>query len=109
MKILVNEKLSEHKFKDKNGYLICTDCILSRVGKQKYRRSEIVNDDSNEEVEVNRVYAKHASDNPNSGKVMKKVGLLYEATQRKARMTNQGISDVCLYAMLKEDFGKLNK
>lgn len=55
MKILINEKISAHRFKDNNGNLICTDCILSRTGKQSYRKSEIwldTQDDS--EIEVNR-------------------------------------------------------
>lgn len=55
MKILASEKLSEHKFKDNNGYLICTDCILSRTGKQTYRRDEIFKDGSDEEIEVDRL------------------------------------------------------
>lgn len=55
MKILASEKLSEHKFKDNNGYLICTDCILSRTGKQTYRRDEVFKDGSNEEIEVDRL------------------------------------------------------
>ena len=54
MKILVSEKLSEHKFKDNNGYLICTNCVLSRTGPQTYKRNELYNDGSDEEVEVNR-------------------------------------------------------
>lgn len=54
MRILVSEKLSEHKFKDNNGYLICTNCILSRTGAQTYRRNEVFNDGSDEEIEINR-------------------------------------------------------
>lgn len=54
MRILVSEKLSEHKFKDNNGYLICTNCILSRTGAQTYKRNEVFNDGSDEEVEINR-------------------------------------------------------
>ena len=55
MRILAKEKLSEHKFKDNNGYLICTDCILSRTGKQTYHRDEVFKDGSSEEVEVDRI------------------------------------------------------
>lgn len=54
MRILVSEKLSEHKFKDNNGYLICTNCILSRTGAQTYKRNEVFNDGSDEEIEINR-------------------------------------------------------
>lgn len=55
MRILAKEKLSEHKFKDNNGYLICTDCILSRTGKQTYHRDEVFQDGSDEEIEVDRL------------------------------------------------------
>lgn len=45
MKILVNEKLSEHRYKTPEGYLICTDAILARTGKQEYKRSEVFGDE----------------------------------------------------------------
>lgn len=57
MRILVSEKLSPHKMKTPEGYLICTDAILSRTGKQTYRRSEIWGDscdNANQEIEVDR-------------------------------------------------------
>lgn len=57
MRILVSEKLSPHKMKTPEGYLICTDAILSRTGKQTYRRSELWGDacdNADEEVEVDR-------------------------------------------------------
>lgn len=57
MRILVSEKLSPHKMKTPEGYLICTDAILSRTGKQTYRRSEIWGDacdNADAEVEVDR-------------------------------------------------------
>lgn len=44
MRFLVTEKLSSHKYKTPEGYLICTDAILSRTGKQEYKRSEIFGD-----------------------------------------------------------------
>lgn len=44
MKILVNEKLSSHKYKTPEGYLICTDAILARTGKQDYLRRELFGD-----------------------------------------------------------------
>ena len=55
MKILVNEKLSQHKYKTPEGYLVCVDSVLARTGKQTYRRNEIFmdsNDDS--EIEIDR-------------------------------------------------------
>lgn len=54
MKVLINERLSEHKYKTPEGYLICQDAILARTGKQIYRRNEVFNDSSEEEVEVDR-------------------------------------------------------
>lgn len=56
-----------------------------------------------DEVGFNRVSAKHDSNNPHSGGVMRKCGMLYEGTQRQASRNNQGICDVCCYAMLRSD------
>lgn len=44
MRFLVAEKLGPHKFKTPEGYLICTDAILSRIGKQEYKRCELFGD-----------------------------------------------------------------
>ena len=52
---------------------------------------------------VNRVEAKHDPRNPHSGMVMKKCGMRYEGTLRSSCRNNQGISDMCYYAMLKSD------
>lgn len=55
MKILVSEKLSEHRYKTPEGYLICVDSILARTGKQTYRRNEIFTDSEDDRlIEVDR-------------------------------------------------------
>ena len=54
MKIFYSEKLSEHRYKTPEGYLICVDSILARTGKQTYKRSEIFGDDDERLVEVDR-------------------------------------------------------
>lgn len=57
MRFLVAEKLGPHKFKTPEGYLICTDSILSRTGKQEYKRCEIFGDscdDPDKVVNVDR-------------------------------------------------------
>lgn len=57
MRILVSEKLSENRFKTPEGYLICTNAILARTGKQTYLRREVFGDscnDADNEVEVDR-------------------------------------------------------
>lgn len=59
-----------------------------------------------EEVGVNRIVSLHDLNNQHSGDVMKKCGLRYEGTLRQARMTNQGLCDMALYAILKEDYKK---
>lgn len=54
MKILVNSKLSEHRYKTPEGYLVCVDSVLARTGKQVYRRDELFHDNDATEIEVDR-------------------------------------------------------
>ena len=54
-------------------------------------------------VDVNRIESRHDPQNPNSGKVMKKCGMKYEGTLRSSDRNNQGICDVCYYALLKSE------
>lgn len=56
-----------------------------------------------EQVEVKRIESQHDPENPNSGRVMKKCGLIYEGTLRKADWSNKGIVDACMYSMLASD------
>ena len=56
-----------------------------------------------DEVEFNRVEAKHDRNNPHSGQVMMKCGLKYEGTLRQADWNNQGICDCCIYGLIKAD------
>ena len=56
MKVLVSEKLSEHKYKTPEGYLICTDAILARTGKQTYTKDEVFGDGDNSEIDIDRPY-----------------------------------------------------
>lgn len=55
MRFLSSEKLSAHKYKTPEGYLICTDAILARTGKQTYRKNEVFADaEDDSEIEVDR-------------------------------------------------------
>lgn len=55
MKMLIKEKLSAHKAKTPEGYLICSDAILARTGKQQYLKSEIYPGTYDDEViEIDR-------------------------------------------------------
>ena len=56
------------------------------------------------EVGFNRIYAGHAAENPASGKIMQKCGMIYEGTMRQAAKINLGLIDVVNYAILAEDY-----
>ena len=53
------------------------------------------------EVGANRLEASHDANNPNSGAVMSKCGMLFEGTLRRSGCNNQGICDVCWYAAIR--------
>lgn len=44
MKVLIKEKLSPHKSKTPEGYLVCYDAILARTGSQDYYENELYPD-----------------------------------------------------------------
>lgn len=56
-----------------------------------------------DEVGAQRIESMHDVNNPNSGGVMKKCGMVYEGTFRRSERNNQGICDVCNYAILASD------
>ncbi|EHI99248.1 GCN5-related N-acetyltransferase [Clostridium sp. DL-VIII] len=56
------------------------------------------------EVKVNRIEARHDTRNLNSGKVMKKCGLIYEGTIKHGDWNNQGICDYSMYGLIAEDY-----
>ena len=58
------------------------------------------------EVGVQRIEAVHDPNNPASGAVQRKCGLKYEGTFRRRIRSNQGITDVAWYAILKEEWEK---
>lgn len=57
-----------------------------------------------EEVRAKRMESQHDPENLNSGAVMKKCGLVYEGTLRKADFSNKGIVDAAMYGLLAEDY-----
>ena len=61
-----------------------------------------------EQVGVKRIESQHDPNNPKSGKVMRKCGMIYEGTLRKADFSNKGIVDACMYAILKKEYFKLS-
>lgn len=59
-----------------------------------------------EEVGAQRIEAGHDPNNPASGAVQRKCGLKYEGTLRRRIRSNQGITDVAWYSILKEEWRK---
>ena len=57
-----------------------------------------------EEVKANRVVGVHALDNPKSGRVMQKLGMVREGVLRQAGISNHGIQDDVVYSMLAEEY-----
>ena len=57
-----------------------------------------------DKVGVNRIEAGHDANNPNSGKVMEKVGMKKEGVLRQAGRNNQGVFDLVMYSILREEF-----
>ncbi len=55
-------------------------------------------------VEAGRIESQHDPENPASGRVMTKCGLLPEAVLRKADWSNRGIVDACMHAILREEW-----
>lgn len=55
-------------------------------------------------VKVNRIEAGYDVNNPNSGRVMEKVGMKKEGLLRQGGRNNQGLFDMVLYAILREDW-----
>ena len=63
-----------------------------------------------ETVGFERIEAHHSVDNPGSGGVMKKCGMLYEGHMRKKYLSTRGVFEDCdLYAILKEDWERNKK
>ena len=55
------------------------------------------------EAGMNRIAARHDPNNPHSGGVMRKCGMIYEGTTRSSDKNNQGICDAAHYAILRRD------
>lgn len=56
-------------------------------------------------VGVHRIQAEHDTNNPASGRVMSKCGMIYEGTKRKITKNNDGEwIDLAVYAILSEDY-----
>ncbi len=61
-----------------------------------------------ETLHLNRIEAQHECDNPASGRVMEHVGMCREGTLRERLYNKSRYVDVELYAILKEDWQRMN-
>lgn len=57
-----------------------------------------------ERVQAKRIESQHDPDNPHSGHVMRKCGLVYEGTLRQADYSNRGIVDAAMYGLLASEY-----
>ena len=57
-----------------------------------------------DQVGFNRVEARHDTNNPASGRVMEKCGMIYEGTHRRSTRNNQGIVDIAVRSILAEEW-----
>ena len=56
-----------------------------------------------DQVGANRICAGHDVNNPNSGRVMQKIGMKFEGILRQSARNNQGIVDMAYYSIIKSD------
>lgn len=57
-----------------------------------------------EQVGFHRIAASHDKNNPKSGRVMQKIGMLYEGTLRSSGFSNQGVVDEVWYSILRKEY-----
>ena len=56
MRVLITERISDNRFKDNNGYLIISNNVIARTGKQIYKHNQVYDNstDTYTDVEVDR-------------------------------------------------------
>lgn len=62
-----------------------------------------------DEVCFNRVHAHFMSSNPQSGRVMEKIGMKYEGRLRQHLLKSDKYQDIIIYGILREDYNKLKQ
>lgn len=59
-----------------------------------------------EELNLNRIVARHMVGNERSGRVMTKCGMTFEGVQRSAMYVKNRYRDIAQYAIIREDYNK---
>ena len=57
-------------------------------------------------LNLHRIFARHFISNPASGRVLEKIGMLYEGTLRESTKKNGVYESVACYAILRSDYNK---
>lgn len=57
-----------------------------------------------EKLGLNRIQARHMTNNPASGRVMQKIGMTYEGTHREAARRFGSYEDLAVYAILRSEY-----
>ncbi len=57
-----------------------------------------------ESLELHRIYARHYTDNPASGRVMEKAGMQYDGTLRHLTRLDDGWRDTSFYSILEDEY-----
>lgn len=56
------------------------------------------------ELELHRIHARHFTRNPASGRVLRKLGMTYEGTQREHVQKGEGFEDLANYGILRREW-----
>lgn len=59
-----------------------------------------------EDVGLNRIESQHDPNNPGSGAVMRRCGMVFEGVLRQADFSNQGVVDAAMYSLLRSEYVK---
>lgn len=81
-------------------------CIGRRWWRQGYTSEALrgVMDELFRHTDAKSVSARHDTNNPNSGAVMRKCGMMYVCTKYNGDENNQGICDVAYYTIKREEW-----
>lgn len=59
-------------------------------------------------TEINKITCRHIQNNPASGKVMLKAGLLHEGTLKQEFFKNEKFQDMIVYGLTRDDYQKIS-
>lgn len=96
-------KLDNINFSCEIGYCISTKYWNKGIMPEAFK---VVIEYLFEEVSINRICAKHDTNNIASGKVMQKCGMIYEGTLREIEIRDGEFYSLAVYSILKSEWNK---